>query len=88
MILADAQPYLTPHACWDLLEQGNQEGAGAPPPRGKTMPLISAIPLRLALPVQDRPLDFFPRLREVCSGDQSCRGERRHRAVFVPIFMR
>jgi hypothetical protein len=30
----------------------------------------SAIPLGLALPVQDRPLDFFPRLREVCPGDQ------------------
>ena len=30
----------------------------------------SAIPLGLALPVQDRPLDFFPRLREVCPRDQ------------------
>ena len=30
----------------------------------------SAIPLGLALPVQDRPLDFFPRLREVRPRDQ------------------
>jgi hypothetical protein len=47
-----------------LLRQLTGRTAAVKPSR-----FMSVIPLGLALPVQDRPLDFFPRLREVCPRD-------------------